>query len=149
MTDWIDITLKCPADAVGAAFRNHADWLDSLTAQAAPVDHSGKAEEYWKRLSPHARNLFTLMALHPKQRYEASWLAEALQIPHGRSGVAGAWAWPGRHAKDLGMEYPWSWHSDGVDTWYWLEDAEAETYAPMAAAWATQATGWLQAVFGV
>jgi hypothetical protein len=147
MTEWIDVTLKCPADAVSEALRNHADWLDKL-ASIKVTFTVDLAQMYWERLSPHARNLFTLFALHPKQRYEAEWLAEALKIPHGRSGVAGVWAWPGRHAKELDMAYPWSWHSDGYDTWYWLEEAEAETYKPMAEEWAAQAEDWLKEIFG-
>jgi hypothetical protein len=47
------------------------------------------------------------------------------------------------------MEYPWSWHSDGIDTWYWLEEAEAAAYAPMAVEWASEAEDWLKEIFGV
>jgi hypothetical protein len=145
---WTDITLKCPTAHVAAAYQNHATFLAGLDAKDI-ASTQNQAEQYWLRLSPHARNLFTLFALHPKQRYEAEWLAEYLKIPHGRSGVAGVWAWPGRHAKELGMEYPWSWHSDGIDTFYWLETEEAEVYAPMAVDWASEAEPWLQEIFGV
>jgi hypothetical protein len=145
---WTDITLKCPTNHVAAAYANHAAFLQGLEVGLRLSKEPNKAATYWDRLSPHAKNLFTLFALHPKQRYEAEWLATYLKIPHGRSGVAGVWAWPGRHAKELGMDYPWAWHSDGIDTFYWLETEEAELYAPMAAEWAAQAEPWLREVFG-
>jgi hypothetical protein len=135
LADYYRMLADLNAPAVHPALAGPAVALADLLNEGGPV------REYWRRLSPHAKNIHTLLALNPKKRYDGQELADKLQIPNGRSGVAGAWAWPGRHAKELGMEYPWSWHSDGVETSYWFEEAEAEMFRPYAEKWLSS-TEW-------
>lgn len=142
-THYVDIITRVREDRQADFYRHLATWHDNEAARLNPVVVNDNVyATYWSKLSPHARNLLCLFALHPGQEYEAEWLAENLRIPSGASGVAGAWAWPGRHAKELGIEYPWSWRNDGIQTWYWLEPAEAEKLRPMAETWMTS-TVWL------
>lgn len=130
--DLVDITLKCPADRVAEAYVNHASWLTKLnTRLEAELEAAPLHDRFWNDLSPLARDVFTYMTLNADHKLDAEDIAEKLQVPHGRSGVAGVFAWPGRHAKKYGLPYPWQWETDALTgaTFYWVDATTAQVFA--------------------
>lgn len=83
-------------------------WLDGVEQQIEPMSNKANelrpwnpsedqelAVELWGKLSVNARRMLSYLIDHPGRIY-GDELAEALEIPHGRYGIAGVLAWPGR-----------------------------------------------------
>lgn len=132
--DLIDITFKCPPDRVADAYINHASWLARIATQTDAEDEAApRHDRWWNDLSLLARDVFTLLATNPDHKFPADQIATDLEVPHGRSGVAGVFAWPGRHAKKHGLPYPWCWETtDYGDTYYWMDATTATVFAANA-----------------
>lgn len=102
-------------------------WPDGWPAKDTVFAGADPAVMFRDRLSPLARTVYTHLVTHPGERFDADWIAETFSVPNGRSGVAGLWAWPSRHAAAVGLpEAPWCWHNDGLQTHYWVTPDQAE-----------------------
>lgn len=70
------------------------------------------AETLWRKYSPRARAMFSLLIDNPDTEYTGVQVAEAVGIPNGAHGVAGVLAWPGRHGFAIGRGLPTEWRED-------------------------------------
>lgn len=134
--DYVDLTFRCPADHVAEGYAMWASWLTKLNTRAeAEKEASPRTDRWWNDLSPLAKDVFTLFALSPDHKFAADDIATMLSVPHGRSGVAGVFAWPGRHAKKYELPYPWGWETDALTgiTYYWMDSTLAQVFATNAA----------------
>ena len=68
----------------------------------------------WEKFNPRAKALFSLLMDHPGHKETGEGLAATLDIPNGKSGVAGVLAWPVRHCAAMNRVVPWSWE-DGPE----------------------------------
>ena len=88
------------------------------------------ARVVWEKLSPRAKAIFSRLMERPGEKVSAEDLASACDIPHGRYGVAGALAWPGRHCAAVNRKLPTQWEegSDGSGGLYWFEPEVADLF---------------------
>jgi hypothetical protein len=75
------------------------DWTDS-------EDDLALARVVWAKFSPPAKALLELLMDPPDRKFSGEDLAETLDIPNGKYGVAGVLAWPGRHSHAVGRWLP-------------------------------------------
>jgi hypothetical protein len=74
--------------------------------------------------------MFSLLLDNAPAEYTGDQIAVMCGIPNGRNGVAGALAWPGRHALQIGRRLPTQWRED-VDagtSYYWIPLEVAEVF---------------------
>jgi hypothetical protein len=139
-----DVTVKIPEERVGEFYGLVGRWLagDQLEVEApdmpaeTPTDwtHSdgdlALARVVWKKFSPRAQGLFSLLMDNASHRMSAEDLALTLDIPHGISGVAGVLAWPARHCAAISKTVPWRWEEgpEGSGARYWVEPEVADLF---------------------
>lgn len=120
----IDVTVKVPEARVGEFYTWFGAWLSGPPEKASPPprkDDSGDnhqpwtdsdyelAAAVWGKLTDTAKRLFSTLIDEPERRFSGDELAEMLNIPNGRHGVAGVLAWPGRHSFKVDRKWPWRW----------------------------------------
>ena len=150
-----DLTVPVPDDRVADFFQFFGRWLDgslslsqSLSGaigapseglQGAPPDRIpwgnaeqdfADAEALWRKYSPRARIVFSLLMDSPDKEYTGQEIAEATNIPNGAHGVAGVMAWPGRYGHAIGRPLPAEWREDKetLESFYWMPAATAEVF---------------------
>ncbi len=74
--------------------------------------------------------MFGLLMDTPDKEFSGEQIAEACDIPTGRSGVAGVLAWPGRHCLAIGRRLPTQWREDSTtfEGFYWMPADRAELF---------------------
>jgi hypothetical protein len=87
-----------------------SDWSDN----AGDLD---LAKAVWSKFSQRAKNVFSVLMDEPGTRHAGEKLAEDLEIPNGRYGLAGVLAWPGRYCTAVGRTMPVQWVEGGS---YWM-----------------------------
>jgi hypothetical protein len=112
-----------PEDAVTDTPRGPRNWTDSEEDLAL-------ARSVWEKFSPVAKALFSLLMDQPGHRVSGEDLATTLNIPNGKSGVAGVLAWPARYCAAVNRDGPWWWEyaPDGSGAYYWVEPEVAELF---------------------
>lgn len=150
-----DITVPVPDDRTAEFYQFFGLWLaGSLSlaqsppgaspspAEAQPVKYEDlplwgttkedftDAEVLWKKYSPNARKMFSLLIDNPGKEYTGDQIAEAVGIPNGAHGVAGVLAWPGRHGNKMGRRLPSDWREDqdAQESYYWMPAERAEMF---------------------
>jgi hypothetical protein len=137
-----DITIKVPDERVPEFYEFFGKWLGgrldttqnpSTNGSDIPTEPWSEgdlelAKQVWGRLSDRAKGLFIVLADHAESRFSAIQLAEQLEIPHGRAGVAGTLAWPGRHCIAVGRKLPVSYRELEDDSEYWMTDDVAALF---------------------
>ena len=105
-----------------------AEWADTDEDLAL-------ARALWRKWNDRAHGLFGLLMAEPGRRYSGTELAELLDIPNGRYGVAGVLAWPGRHCGAVGRELPSRYEPDpeGGGGRYWMKPEVASLFSKAAA----------------
>lgn len=105
-----------PADPSGAL---KTSLLQGSTPKAAAMvpwgiterDHAD-ALQLWKKYSPRARAMFSLLIDNRGKMFTGDQIAEAVNIPNGAHGVAGVLAWPGRYGMAIGRGLPTEWREN-------------------------------------
>ena len=113
-----------PGDEVtGSPAASTKNWTNS-------ADDLALARAVWEKFSPRAKALFTLLMDHPGHKFSGEELAVTLDIPHGKSGVAGVLAWPARHCAAIHRVVPWSWEDgpEGNGAYYWVNREMADLF---------------------
>lgn len=151
----VDITVPIPDDRTAEFYQFFGMWLagslDTSSASASTVKTSSgaigddsppllpwgsgerdyaDAEKLWRKYSTPARAMFSLMIDHPDQHFTGDQIADAIEIPHGARGVAGALAWPGRHGIKIGRGLPTEYGRDQEtgEGYYWIPADRAEVF---------------------
>jgi Family of unknown function (DUF6416) len=115
-----------PDERVADFYRHIAEFFSPERPKRPNASGSvDPALDFWRRLSPGARLIFAHLGAFPNQKFEAEELATRFEISNGRSGLAGLFGWPAQHAKAVGIECPWHWQNDGLETHYWLDSSQA------------------------
>ena len=139
----IDVTVKIPEERVGDFYEIVGRWLsgeqigDEMTDTPAGTakkwtnsdDDLVLARLVWEKFSPRAKALFSLLMNQPGHKVSGEDLAATLDIPNGKSGVAGALAWPARHCAAVNRTGTWEWGSGpGNGAYYWVEPEVAALF---------------------
>jgi hypothetical protein len=142
----IDVTVKVPEERVAEFYQMYGTWLNGsvlvpISAATRNADGGGEhlpwsetdgelAAEVWDKFSDAAKRLFSTLIDEPSRRFSGDELAEILDIPNGKHGVAGVLAWPGRHSFKVNREWPWKWSypEDGAPVVYWLKPEVASLF---------------------
>jgi hypothetical protein len=139
----VEITVPVPDDRVAQFYEMFGRWLkgtdgpgigDVADVQLVQWSNSNEdaalARKVWVKLSPRAQALFRLLMSEPGKRFAAKELADTLDIPHGKNGVAGVLAWPGRHSYAVGRWLPVRYEDGpvGSGAFYWMEPEVAELF---------------------
>src|SRR5207247_3163795 len=93
-------------------------------------DDVALARVVWEKFSPRAKALFSLLMDHPGHKVLGEDLAATLNIPNGKSGVAGVLAWPARHCAAVNRVVPWRWEDgpEGGGAYYWVDQEVADLF---------------------
>ncbi|MGB6456199.1 MAG: DUF6416 domain-containing protein [Streptosporangiaceae bacterium] len=119
--------------AVGATLnRARPDVADE---HASPVDWGTApsdlefepAREVWRKFSPRAQAVFSLLIDNPGLAITGADIASKLDIANGKRGVAGIVAWPARHCADAGYAPPF--RCEDADGGYWMDPDTADLFA--------------------
>lgn len=131
-----DITVPVPDDRTAEFYQFFGLWLaGSLslspdTLQSPPgapgeVQHSGPRTPWgttekdyadaltlWRKYSPLARSMFSLLMDDPDTPYTGDEIAEKIGVKNGAHGIAGVLAWPGRHGAKISRGLPTYFYED-------------------------------------
>ena len=139
----IDITVKVPEDRVPEFYSLVGSWLAGELGEEQGATPSVPASEWtnseedvalarlvWGKLSPRAKALFSLLMDNPGVKVSGEELADTLDIPNGKYGVAGVLAWPGRHSAAVNRTLPCKYEDGpvGGSASYWMESDIAELF---------------------
>jgi hypothetical protein len=134
------LTFEIPDHALGSFYTvvgatlNRARF-DAADEPAPPVDWGTapsdvefeSAREVWRKFSPRAQAVFSLLIDNPGLAITGEDIASKLDIPNGNRGVAGIVAWPARHCADAG--YVPLFRCEDADGGYWMDPDTAELFA--------------------
>lgn len=144
-----DITVPVPDARVPEFYQSFGAWLaGSPSIMASPVgqqsgasdvdvppwgstdDDLGLAGVVWGKLSERAQAMFDLLMDNPGEKMSGEDIAEALEIPNGKYGVAGVLAWPGRHSYAVSRPLPVRYEDGpvGASANYWIEPDVADLF---------------------
>jgi len=138
--DMVQVTFEIPDHLLGdfyiavGATLNRAK-PDTEDEPASPVDWGTApselefepAREVWRKFSPRAQAVFSLLIDNPGIAMTGEDIASKLDIPNGKRGVAGIVAWPARHCADAGRA-PLFRYED-ADGGYWMDPDTADLFA--------------------
>ena len=147
----IDVTVKIPEDRVAELYGLVGRWLAGDLHESA-VDGEGLAPEahpappsewmiseedlalarlVWQKLSPRAVAFFSALMVEPGRRMSGEELADSLQIPNGKYGIAGVLVWPGRFCAAVNGALPCRYEAGpaGTSASHWMEPAAAQLFA--------------------
>jgi hypothetical protein len=145
-----EIKVLVPGERVAEFYQFFGSWLagDAAAAASGPASQGGggqgtevapwgQTEEdaalakiVWDKLSSRGKAMFGLLMESPGEQFSGEWIAEKLDIPNGKYGVAGVLAWPGRHCIAVGRELPVRYRDGevGGSANYWMTHEVAELF---------------------
>jgi hypothetical protein len=132
--DWLRGEPMVPANApAGPTSSTELDHWEGLEDDADDPHYQGEIEaarRIWVKLSPRAKSMFQILANEPGRRFTAEELVARVGIPNGIYGVAGALAWPARHAQAVGYQLPILFEAGeaGQGASYWMPDEAAHSF---------------------
>jgi Family of unknown function (DUF6416) len=121
--------------AVGRALKRAQDEsADNASGRDEPTVHdwgtqgsdSDAARMVWRKFSPRAQAVFSLLMDNPGVAMSADEIADKIGLSNGRHGLAGVVAWPSRQCAEFGLTPPYRYESPeapGETGSYWM-DAE-------------------------
>ena len=134
-----EVPVLVPTERIAQLYEIAASWLaDSATTEIVEADDSPPvadgerlpwsrgdlelAKEVWGRMNHWAHELFGVLMDHPEQKFSGQQLADDLDYKHGKYGIVGTMAWPGRYCKAVGRQFPIQWEEGpvGESGNYWM-----------------------------
>jgi hypothetical protein len=138
--DMVQVTFEIPDHLLGSFYVVVGATLnkarpDVADEHAPPVDWGTapgdlefeSAREVWRKFSPPAQAVFSLLIDNPGVAVTGEDIASKLDIPNGKRGVAGIVAWPARHCADAG--YVPLFRCEDADGGYWMDPDTADLFA--------------------
>ncbi|WP_427383434.1 DUF6416 domain-containing protein [Janibacter sp. G56] len=141
-----DVTVPVPEERVPEFYRFFGAWLAGDIASSMPTTDTrgeggvkpwvnndndlGLAQEIWQKLSPSAKAMFDLLMEEPGQKISGDVIAEKLDIPKGKYGVAGVLAWPKRYCMAVERRQP-ARYEDNPNAGsgnYWIDPEVADLF---------------------
>ena len=141
--DMVELTFEVPDRllgqfyiAVGAVLkRGH---VQRTTPQAEPELHdwgteafdSERAHKAWRKFSPRAQAVFSLLMENPGTPMQADDIAAKIGLANGRHGLAGVVAWPSRQCAEMGLTPPFRFDSPAPSETgsYWMDPETARLF---------------------
>lgn len=143
-----EITVPVPDDRIAEFYSFFGTWLAGGPSPAPALGQQvgnpvtevspwGQTDEdlalaqvVWGKLSERAQAMFELLMEHPGQKISGEMIAEKVDIPNGKYGVAGVLAWPGRHSYAVGRPLPVRYEDGpvGGSASYWIDKDTAELF---------------------
>jgi uncharacterized protein DUF6416 len=146
----LEVTVKVPEGHLGEFYVllgrvwHNAEEEAARTEDAAPADDESDLDDWddddvdlelargvWRKFSANAKAMFSLLMDEPGEAVTGEDIAERLNIPNGKYGVAGILAWPGRHCAAVGRvllcryeEAP----APGASGTYWIDEKVASLF---------------------
>lgn len=121
--DLVDVSLPVPADRLNDFYLMTGCWLAGAKTPKTPTAGTSAepqperapwtaadtdlAPQVWAKLTDQARALFNIMIDAPGELFDGDALANALDLAHGKLGIAGLLSWPSRHAAAVGRQIFW------------------------------------------
>jgi Family of unknown function (DUF6416) len=138
MSELQDVSVKVPADRLADFYQWFGRWLaasdpvmagDPVIVAWDPKQDLHLAADAWNRFPDRAQSVLSTLIDNPDRRFWGEQLAELHEIPHGRAGLAGSLAWPGRILRGMGRPLPIESEPDsrGGST-YWMTPALARLF---------------------
>jgi uncharacterized protein DUF6416 len=142
--DMVELTFEVPDrllgqfyTAVGFVLKRQQDL--STTAQAEPELHDWGtaafddelAHRAWRRFSPRAQAVFSLLMENPGTAMQADEIAAKIGLANGRHALAGVVAWPSRQCAEFGLAAPFRFDSPdapGETGSYWMDPETARLF---------------------
>lgn len=135
-----EVTVLVPEDRVPAFYAMVGKWLAGEDLEEVPNQIRGwdptddedevLAKIVYDKLSARGKAMFDLLIDDPDTRYSGLEIADKLEIPNGKYGVAGVLAWPGRHCAAVGRHLPISYEDGevGESAKYWMDPEVADLF---------------------
>lgn len=122
---------------VGVVLKNAQ--YDSATEEAEPQlrewgtfpSDDRQAATAWRKFSPRAQAVFSLLMDKPGVAVPADELAAKVGLTNGRHGLAGVVAWPSRQCAELGLVPPFRFDNSAAPNeagLYWMDPETAELF---------------------
>jgi hypothetical protein len=113
--------------------------LESAAEQAEPQlrewgtfgGDDDQAAAAWRKFSPRARAVFSLLMDNPGNALPADELATRIGLTNGKHGLAGVVAWPSRQCAELGYVPPFRFDNSAAPNeagTYWMDPQTAELF---------------------
>ena len=110
---------------------DHEDAEPQLREWGTYEIDSGLADAAWRKFSPRAQAVFSLLMDNPGIAVPADDIASKIGLINGRHGLAGVVAWPSRQCAELGFVPPFRFdNSAGPNEAgaYWMDPETAEVF---------------------
>jgi hypothetical protein len=123
--------------AVGRALQNGQDEGDAEDAEPELREwgifagDDQQAAEAWRKFSPRAQAVFSLLMDNPGIAVPADEIAAKIGLTNGRHGLAGVVAWPSRQCAELGFVPPFRFDNSAAPSeagTYWMDPETAELF---------------------
>jgi hypothetical protein len=92
-----------------------------------PFD-SELADQAWRKFSPRAQAVFSLLMENPGVAMTADEIADNLGLANGRHAVAGTVAWPSRQCAEMGLAAPFRIDFAADSSGYWMDPETARLF---------------------
>lgn len=121
--------------AVGRVLHGAQD--EDATEQTEPdlnewsVFNADEAAAVWRKFSPRAHAVFSLLMDNPGIALPADEIAAKIGLTNGRHGLAGVVAWPSRQCAELGFLPPFRFDNSAAPNeagTYWMDPETAELF---------------------
>jgi hypothetical protein len=134
-----EITVHVPEERITEFYECFGRWLSGEDASVVVAPESNRlawtaadtelALIVWNKLSDPAKRIFTTLMENPEVKIHRDRLAKVGGLENGKYGVAGALAWPGRHAYAVNRDLPIEMDVSENETHYWMEPVIAELFS--------------------
>jgi hypothetical protein len=139
----VELTFEVPDRLLGQVYKAIGavlkDGYEQSTARAEPglrdwgteVYDSELAHKAWRKFSPRAQAVFSLLMESPGTAMQADEIAAKIGLANGRHGLAGVTAWPSRQCADMGLTAPFRFDSPagpGETGGYWMDPETARLF---------------------
>jgi hypothetical protein len=121
--------------AVGRALQNGQDEGAAEQAEPAMSEWSvldvDDAAVVWRKFSPRAQAVFSVLMDSPGIALPADELAAKIGLTNGRHGLAGVVAWPSRQCAELGFVPPFRFDNSAAPNeagTYWMDPETADLF---------------------
>lgn len=125
--------------AVGSVLRGAQEQDTTAETETEPELHEWAAETFdseragqaWRKFSPRAQAVFSLLMENPGVSLTADEIAAKVGLANGRHSLAGLVAWPSRACADMGLMPPFRVEAPGAPgevASYWMDPETARLF---------------------
>lgn len=138
-----DVSVKVPAERLAEFYEWFGRWMrESAESNSAatpltverrdwdPETDQEIATTAWRSFPPRAQLVLNTLIDSPDRRFTGDELATLNEIPNGKYGLAGTFAWPGRQLRRFGRPLPMEVEQNPRGgSFYWMTPRMARLWA--------------------